>query len=104
MRRSASIDEDSLNHYAAKGWASVPGFFSATEAAQVSAWIDELLNRPELPGAHMVYHEDTRYDASVRLVQRIENFCPFHPSFDELVNTTRRLLAVAGVLGGCARE
>jgi hypothetical protein len=101
--RSASISEDCVEHYAATGWASVPGFFSAAEAAQISAWIDELFNRPEMPGAHMVYHEDKLGDASVRLVQRIENFCPFHPGFDQLVNgrlkaSVERLLGRAAVL------
>ena len=97
----ASIDEECIEHYAAKGWASVPGFFSDGEVAQISDWVDELSSRPERPGTHMVYHEDKFDDASVRLVQRMENFCPFHPGFEELVNG-RLKAAVERILGGPA--
>jgi 2-aminoethylphosphonate dioxygenase len=88
-------------HFARKGWASVPGFFSDAEVAQISGWVDELSARPERPGTHMVYHEGKVDDASVRLVQRMENFCPFHPGFDELVNG-RLKASVEKMLGGPA--
>jgi phosphatidylglycerophosphate synthase len=85
-RDAEALDGASSRHYAATGWASEPGFFSADEVAEISGWIDDLSTRPEVPGAHMVYHEGRLDDASVRLVQRIENFCPFHEGFDQLVN------------------
>jgi phosphatidylglycerophosphate synthase len=88
--------------YHGKGWVSVPGFFSAEEVREMSAWIDDLSSRPERPGAHMVYHEEMA-DGSARRVQRIENFCPFHPGLDALVNgrlktSVERLLGVPAVL------
>ena len=90
-----------MRHFARKGWASVPGFFSDAEVAQISGWVAELSARPERPGTHMVYHEGKVDDASVRLVQRMENFCPFHPGFDELVNG-RLKASVEKMLGGPA--
>jgi hypothetical protein len=44
-------------------------------------WVEELERRPERPGVEMVYHEPKLDDPSVRLVQRIENFCEFHAEF-----------------------
>lgn len=99
--RVPPLDGDCLRLFARKGWASVPGFFSGEEVARISGWVDELSSRPERPGTHMVYHEDKVDDASVRLVQRMENFCPFHPGFDELVNG-RLKASVETMLGGPA--
>jgi phosphatidylglycerophosphate synthase len=99
--RVSPLGDDGVRQYADKGWASVPGFFSAAEVAEMSAWVDDLSGRPERPGAHMVYHEEKVDDASVRLVQRIENFCPFHPGLDDLVNG-RLKASVERLLGGAA--
>jgi 2-aminoethylphosphonate dioxygenase len=81
----AGLTAEQRAHYASKAWVAVPGFFSAAETAQISAWVDELLHRPERPDVEMVYHEPKLSDPSVRLVQRIENFCPFHAEFGDLV-------------------
>ena len=61
------------------------GFFSPAQTAQISSWVEELERRPERPGVEMVYHEPKLDDPSVRLVQRIENFCEFHAEFGKLV-------------------
>jgi hypothetical protein len=74
-----------LAHYAGKAWVAVPGFFSSEQTAQISSWVEELERRPERPGVEMVYHEPKLDDPSVRLVQRIENFCEFHAEFGKLV-------------------
>ena len=55
---------------------------------------------PELPGRHMVYGEDSLLGGGERLVQRIENFCPYHPGFDALVRGGRLQAAVEQLLGG----
>src|SRR5271170_3107829 len=84
-RAAALLTPQQLAHYASKAWVAVPGFFSPEQTAQISAWVEELEHRPERPGVEMVYHEPKLDDPSVRLVQRIENFCEFHAGFGELV-------------------
>jgi phosphatidylglycerophosphate synthase len=96
-----TLEPPQLEHYAAKGWVAAPGFFSAAESAEISTWIDDLENRPERPGVEMVYHEASLSDPSVRLVQRIENFCPFHADFDRLVHG-RLKAAVEALIGAKA--
>lgn len=81
----AGLPAEQRAHFASKAWVAVPGFFSPAETARISAWVDELARRPERPGAEMVYHEPKVSDPSVRLVQRIENFCPYHDGFGDLV-------------------
>jgi len=84
-RAAALLTAEQLAHYASKAWVAVPGFFSTAQTAQIASWVEELERRPERPGVEMVYHEPKLDDPSVRLVQRIENFCEFHAGFGELV-------------------
>jgi phosphatidylglycerophosphate synthase len=96
--RQGALTAAQLAHYAGKGWVAVPGFFSPSETAEIGRWVEELQNRPERPGAEMVYHEPKASDASVQLIQRIENFCPYHAQFDQLVHGRLRG-AIEALLG-----
>jgi hypothetical protein len=95
------LSVDQLGQYARQGWCASPGFFSPAEVAQISAWTDELSARPEEPRVQMVYGEQSLADPAVRLIQRIENFCPFHEGFDRLVHG-RLKAGVEILLGGPA--
>lgn len=99
---AAPLSADDLAHYARTGWIAARGFFSAAEAAAISRWTDELLAMPEIPGAQMVYYEDSLIDPAKRVVQRIENFCPYHREFDALVRGGRLEAAVAQLLDTAA--
>jgi hypothetical protein len=68
------------------GYVTVPGMFDSAAVADLKRWTSELLDAPEVPGRHMVYGEPSLRDPTTRLVQRIENFCPFHDGFDGLLN------------------
>ena len=81
------------------GWTAVEGFYSPEEVAAVSDWTDELQNRTEVVGGHWVYRQPSLLDPSVKVIQRIENFCPTHARFDELANHSRLSAAVSQLLG-----
>lgn len=91
-----------LAQYREKGWLLARGFVSPTEVATLGRWTDELAGWPEEPGRHMVYHETSLKDADARIIQRIENFCPFHAGFDGFVRGGRMLAAVSRLLGAPA--
>jgi 2-aminoethylphosphonate dioxygenase len=95
------LSPDQLRQYERHGWCAAPGFFSPAEMAELTAWTEELKQRPEEPGVQMVYAESSLTDPSVRLIQRIENFCPFHEGFDALVHG-RMKAAVEALLGASA--
>lgn len=82
------------------GFLVTRGFFHAADVARMSRWIDELAALPESPGRHWVYREDSLTEPGVRVLQRIENFCPFHPGFDELVRAGALAGWVAALMGG----
>ena len=67
------------------GYLVVRDFFDDATVAALLGWTEELQAAPERPGAHWVYHEDSLTQPGRRVIQRIENFCPFHPAFDEVV-------------------
>ena len=71
------------------GYLIVRGFFGAAATRDLLAWTEQISAAPEVPGRHMVYYEDSLTDPGRRVVQRIENFCPFHPGFDRVVREGR---------------
>src|SRR5580765_3812711 len=86
------------------GFVVVPGLFDAQEIARISAWTDELQRLPEVPGRAMKYFEPSLLRPGERVLQRIENFCPFHDGFagvcdgEALRGSVSRLLGEAAVL------
>lgn len=86
------------------GFVAVPGLFGEEEMRRISAWTDELQGLPEVPGRCMMYFEPSLLRPGERVLQRIENFCPFHAGFAELCDgeklrgTASRLFGEAAVL------
>jgi len=96
------LSDADLEHYARTGWLSARGFFTPAQATEISRWTDALMARPEVPGAHMVYYEASLLDPSQKVVQRVENFCPFDDDFDRLVRGGPLAAAMAQLLDGPA--
>ena len=96
------LSAEDLTHYARTGWLVRRGLFTPAEAAEIARWTDELVALPEVPGRHMVYYEDSLAAAGERVMQRIEDFCPYHDGFDRLVRGGRLLAAVEQLLDGPA--
>ena len=80
---------EARSSYARQGWTTVPRFFSGQEVAQLASFTEEVCQLPEVAGKQMVYHEPSLLVAGAQLIQRIENFCPFHSGFDHLVRAGR---------------
>src|ERR1700687_4934000 len=84
--RTMTISAEQRALFERDGYVVVPGMFDAAAVADLTRWTSELLDAPEVPGRHMVYGEPSLRDQKTRLVQRIENFCPYHEGFDGLLN------------------
>jgi ectoine hydroxylase-related dioxygenase (phytanoyl-CoA dioxygenase family) len=76
---------DERARMARDGYLVVRGFFGASQTRDLLRWTEELATAPEQPGRHWVYHEDSLTESGRRVIQRIENFCPFHVEFDALI-------------------
>jgi 2-aminoethylphosphonate dioxygenase len=100
---STAIERPTESQYAATardGFLLVRDFFDSGEISLLRNWIDELSGAPELRGRHWVYREDSLTEPGRRVVQRIENFCPFHAGFDRLLRTGALADWMAALMGG----
>jgi 2-aminoethylphosphonate dioxygenase len=95
----ATLDSTALESFARRGWAVAPGFFSAAETAELVIFTQEVVDLPEVAGKQMVYREPSLLDPQARVIQRIENFCPHHVAFDNLIRGSRLQSVVEQLLG-----
>ncbi len=81
------------------GFAIVRRLFDADAMGEIEAWTNEIVAMSEVPGKHMVYYEDDLRVPGKRVLQRIENFSPYHEGFHALFNGPRMLGAVSELFG-----
>lgn len=93
------LTADQVAAFRRDGFAFAPGFYDASQMARITWWTDEITGWPERPGRHMVYYEDNLKRPRRRVVQRIENFVPYHRSFRALFTKGRMIAAASQLLG-----
>lgn len=96
----AVLTQSQLTQFDADGFVALPSFCDAALTKQIDTWSNELVRRPEVAGEHMVYYEDSLLVTDARVLSRIENFCPYHPGFDQLLRGT----AVMQLMESALRE
>lgn len=99
MQERRYFSDDEIAAFRRDGFIAVPGLLDPEATCRVSEWTEELQGRPETPGRHMVYYEDSLAVPGSRVLSRIENFCPFHSGFDSLVNGPEILARVSELFG-----
>lgn len=97
--RPKGFSDAELAAYRRDGFVVVRGLFDAAEMRDITAWTDEVQNWPETPGAHMMYFEESLKGTGERVLNRLENFCPYHPAFDALMNAGELSRRVGGLFG-----
>ncbi len=93
------LDDEALAGFGRDGFLVLRNFFGPAQMEQISVWTDELVARPERPGKHMVYYEDSLHPEGGRVVQRIEDFCRHHRGFDALLNAGAVLELMGDLFG-----
>jgi 2-aminoethylphosphonate dioxygenase len=82
------------------GYLAARGFFDVQQMQKIAQWTAELAAAPELSGTHWVYHEASVTEPERRVIQRIENFCPFHEGFSALIEHGALRRWTAALMGG----
>ena len=82
------------------GYLVVRHFFGADQVADLLRWTTELEAAPEEPGRHWVYREDSLTEPGRRVIQRIENFSPFHAGFERVIRGGALARWVGALMGG----
>ncbi len=101
-RPRPALSAEEVSAFARTGYLVLRGVFDAATMADVARWTDELAEAPELSGRHWVYREPSRSDPAAHIVQRIENFCPYHDAYDRFIRQGRLIEMASAVLGGPA--
>ena len=82
------------------GYLVVRNFVNANQLAELLRWTTQLQESPEVSGRHWVYHEDSVTTPGRRVIQRIENFCPYHAGFDQFIRGGALARWTGAVMGG----
>jgi ectoine hydroxylase-related dioxygenase (phytanoyl-CoA dioxygenase family) len=82
------------------GYLVVREFFGTAQVQELLRWTEELQAAPEVSGRHWVYREDSVSQPGQRVIQRIENFCPFHQGFDHFIRNGALSRWTAQLMGG----
>jgi len=84
------------------GFIYVPSAFNTGEAQAITRWVGDIQSWPEVPGRHMAYYEESLTRPGERVLQRIENFVPYHADFAHFVAERRMLGAIEELFGARA--
>ena len=82
------------------GYLLVRGLVNAAGVERLLRWTTQLQTEPEVTGRHWIYREDSLTKPPRRIVQRIENFCPFHEGFDGFVRQGALVEWTSALMGG----
>jgi 2-aminoethylphosphonate dioxygenase len=93
------LDAAQCADFARSGYLVLRGVFDAPTMDEIGRWTDALAEAPEVSGGHWVYGETSQRDPESRIIQRIENFCPFHSGYDGFVRQGRLIELVSAALG-----
>jgi hypothetical protein len=93
------LGEGDVTAFRRDGYVIRRGIFTPGETVQMAAWTDEVQHLPEVPGKYMMYFETSLLEPGRRVIQRIENFSPYHEGFAALFEGDKMRGAVAQLLG-----
>jgi hypothetical protein len=94
-----SVSSADIAAFQRNGFAVVRRLFDARGVERISGWLDELERAPERPGSQWMYFEPSQSEPGVRLLNRIENFAPYHPQLADLLAGDLLVGAVSSLLG-----
>lgn len=93
------LTDRQISDFKRDGFVVVRGMFDATEMKDLARWTDEVETYPETPGKFMMYFEKSLKNGQDRLLNRLENFYPYHDGFRALFDGAKLRGAVSELLG-----
>lgn len=99
MANKPWISDNQVANFKRDGFVVIPGMFDAAEMKRIAAWTAEAERLPEVPGKYMMYFEQSLKNDGKRLLNRLENFAPYHEGFRALFDGDKLKGGVADLLG-----
>ena len=93
------LKSDQVADFRRDGFLVARSLFSPEEMTDLAAWTDEVEAWPETAGRHMMYFETSLKSDGARILNRVENFYPFHAEFRDLFDGDKLRGATSDLLG-----
>jgi ectoine hydroxylase-related dioxygenase (phytanoyl-CoA dioxygenase family) len=84
------ITDEMAEDWNRQGYLVVPGVYDADKMTQIRNWVEEIQNWPETAGRHMMYFDDSLTDPGTRVLNRVEDFVPYHDGMSALIDSDLR--------------
>ena len=91
-----------LAGYERDGFVVVRGLYDAAYMAEIAAWTEDIQARPETAGKWMKYFDHSLTAPGRRILNRVENFCPYHDGLDGLIRRGELPARIAELFGEAA--
>src|SRR5262249_5194347 len=98
IRAPRFLSARELADFRRDGFLVCRGLFGPGEVTELRRATEEVQAWPEQPGGWMVYGEKSLREAGRRLINRVENFYPYHPGFKALFDGDKLLGRVNDLL------
>ena len=99
MKQRSNFPERELAAFRRDGFLVVKGMFGPDEIARIIVWVDELRRSPEVTGRWMTYFEDHVLEPDTPMLDRIENFVPYHEELARMLGGEKLLGKVSELMG-----
>lgn len=99
MNATQCLTDRQIADFRRDGFLVVRGMFDPVEMARITAWTQEVEQFPEIAGKYMMYFEPSLKGDGRRLLNRLENFYPYHDGFRDLFDGSKLRGAVSDLLG-----
>ena len=93
MLNTPVLTEEQIEQFKKDGFLIIKNGFNQEDASNIETWTTQLANLPEESGKQWVYHEKSKLDSEINLINRIENISPYHDGFAELTNVLAKPMA-----------
>ena len=97
--KKSNLTDQQVADFGRHGFLVVRGMFDADEMSRITEWTDELQAWPETPGKHMMYFEESMTEKGRRVLNRLENFVPYHDGMAQTINGPSLLDSVSDLFG-----
>ena len=102
MTESGFFSDQDIAAFGHDGYVVVRGLYDRDAMADIAAWTDDIQARPETAGKWMKYFDDSLTTPGQRILNRVENFCPYHDGFDGLLRSGEMPARIGELFGGAA--
>ena len=78
------LSNKQIQNFKNTGFLIVRKLYYGEELNEITQWVDEVANYPEIKNKYMMYFEQSKINEKKRILSRMENLEPFHKGFSEL--------------------